>query len=269
MGSQAQLDELTARQRAVLREVTARGFVSTAELSAMTAVSDMTVRRDTRKLERLGLVKVVHGGVTLTHGPLHTAGFAERVREGADEKARVAAACRRLVSERDVVLIDAGTTCFAVASALEADFHGTVITHSAPVLQLALAAQWGSTICLGGELIHDSQAFIGDGTVSSLRGLRADVAVIGAAAVDLDGLYADRALEVPTKRALLEHGARTVLVVTADKLSSSAPVRMGQLDDVDCLVTDAPVTGAMAEALEAAGVEVIVADEDPSTMDAG
>lgn len=254
------VEGLTPRQREILQRLTDQGFVSTTELAASLSVSDMTIRRDTRDLARRGAVRLVHGGGVLPHGALHTAGFAERANEESDAKKRIATACQSLISLRETLLIDAGTTSFEVAHQLPRNFRGTVITHSAPVIQNALRLKFSGTICLGGELILDSQAFIGELTVAALKGLRAKTAFIGTAAVCADGVYIDRDLELPTKRAIIGASERVVVVATASKMNKSALVHLTDFGVIDVLVTDAPVPSDVAAAAAKAGVEIVVAD---------
>src|SRR5699024_10629670 len=102
---------------------------------------------------KAGAALIVHGGLTLPPGGRHTEGFVQRARVDARAKARVARACARLVGPQDRVLIDAGTTAYEVARVLASSFEGTLITHSAPVIQLALRMPRVTTIALGGELL--------------------------------------------------------------------------------------------------------------------
>lgn len=256
----SQLDELAPRQRAIVQRLNEHGFVSTTQLAAIFGVSDMTIRRDARALERIGAARIVHGGLMLPHGTIHTAGFAQRASEQADAKKRIAAACVALVGDRQRVLVDAGTTAFEVAYALPATFSGTVITHSAPVIQLALHLRMATTIGLGGELLLDSQAFIGDLTVSNLARLRAEWAFIGVAGLTTHGLFIERNLELSTKRAIMEAADRRVLVVTRNKMGRSELVHLGDFDTIDVMVTDAEPPEDLRRVLDAAGVQVIVAD---------
>ena len=129
---------LTPRQRTILEELGRRGFISTTDLAETFAVSDMTVRRDTRVLSKLGLVRVVHGGVSAIHGQGQNADFAARVREDSDAKLRVARACVSMIGERDAIILDAGTTTYQIAQELPSSFTGTIITHSAPAIQRCL-----------------------------------------------------------------------------------------------------------------------------------
>src|SRR6476620_2404306 len=183
---------LSSRQAEIVNRLGREAFISTAELATSLAVSDMTIRRDPRDLAARGIVRVVHGGVSLLRGALHTTDFAERAERESDAKALIATACQALISPRETIIIDAGTTAFEVAHQLPNDFRGTIITNSAPVIQEGLRLRSARTICLGGELLQDSHAFAGEMTVGAVHQLRAQKAFLGVAALHADGLYVDR-----------------------------------------------------------------------------
>ncbi|WP_022917701.1 DeoR/GlpR family DNA-binding transcription regulator [Ruania albidiflava] len=254
-------EQLTTRQREITRRLLEQGFLSTSSLATSFGVSDMTIRRDARQLEKAGAALIVHGGLTLPPGGRHTEGFVQRARVDARAKARVARACARLVGPQDRVLIDAGTTAYEVARVLASSFEGTLITHSAPVIQLALRMPRVTTIALGGELLLDSQAFIGDMTVSNIGVLRAETAFIGAAAVNDEGLFIERNLELRTKRTLMRSADRVVLAVTASKMSSSELVHLCDFEPIHLLVTDAPPPEPIRRSLAASGTDLLVATD--------
>ena len=54
-----------ARRELILRQLTRDGFASVRTLQDHLGVSDMTVRRDLKRLQSEGSVKVVHGGASL------------------------------------------------------------------------------------------------------------------------------------------------------------------------------------------------------------
>lgn len=251
---------LNPRQAEILDHLARRGFASTTELAAAFDVSDMTIRRDTKDLARRGMVRVVRGGVSLPPGNHHSTDFSERGTEDSEAKQRVAAACQRLISPRETIIIDAGTTCFEVSRHLPSDFRGTIVTNSTPVIQEGFRLKSARTLCLGGELLPDSQAFTGDMTTAAVSRLRAQKAFIGTAGVHENGLYVDRDLELPTKRALIGAAEHVVVVATRNKMNHSALVHLSDFGAVDTLVTDAPPPPVISEALANANVAVIVAD---------
>lgn len=250
---------LTQRQLTILEELDRRGFVSTSELAKTFSVSDMTVRRDTRELSNRGLVRVVHGGVSAIHAGGQNANFAARVQENASAKKRVALACLALIGERDAIILDAGTTTFQIAQELPTSFSGTIITNSAPAIQRCLQMPSARTICLGGELLKDSQAFIGPMTTGAAEGLRARTAFIGVSGIHDEAFYIERDLERATKLALMKAAERVVVVATQHKMRRSALSRLMPFDAVDAMVTDAPPPPDIEAALLEASVKLIIA----------
>lgn len=252
--------QMTARQRRIMDLLTQRGFHGTKELAVALGVSDMTVRRDLRPLAASGTVRVVHGGVGLPHNGFHVPGFSGRVDEDAVGKATIAASALDFVHPGDAIVIDAGTTCLAFALTLPASFAGKIITHSVPVLQRTLSLAAARTIGLGGELLHDSQAFVGEAAVDTLKTLRATTAFVGLAALDEHGLYIERELERSIKCAVMESAKKVVVLAAASKFGHTAMVRLGGLQGIDVLITDAAPPPDVLRALRRAHVQVVVAE---------
>lgn len=252
-------DRAPDRRARILERVAATGFVSVTALAADLGVSDMTIRRDLRRLSAAGEVRVVHGGVSLPHATLRTSEFVSRAQSNAEAKRRVSQRAARLVREDDVVAVDAGTTAFGVVTALPPAFHGTVVTHSVPAIQHLLHRPEARVVGLGGDLYAPSQAFVGQATVEQVRHVRVRVLVLGAAAVDARGIYVEADVERATKLALVDAADEVVLVVDAGKFTATAPVRLCGLDRLTRVVTDANPPTAVRRELRQNAVELILA----------
>jgi DeoR/GlpR family transcriptional regulator of sugar metabolism len=235
------------------------GFVSVTELTRRLGVSDMTVRRDLRKLARDTKVRIVHGGVSAMRPALHSPEFTGRAGEHSEAKRAIGEAAARALPDRSTVAIDAGTTTYAAMQALPQDFLGTVVTHSVPVMQLALTRGLSRVVGLGGELLPSSQAFVGPRTIEATSGLRVDTLLLGAAAVDKHGIYVSTDNERPTKLALMGIAKKVVLLVDASKFRTSAPVLLCGWDAITGVVSDAAPPPDLAVRLEALpeGVRVV------------
>lgn len=251
-------DGAPARRRRILETLSADGFLSVREIAAELGVSDMTVRRDLKRLETAGEVRVVHGGASLPHGTLRTPDFVARASHSSDFKQRIAQAAINLVHSGDTVAIDAGTTSYAVATALPETLPGCLVTHSVPVVQLMLGRPHSRVVVLGGDLLVDSQAFVGPISVQATESLRARTFFLGAGAVDPGGVYVDADLERPTKLALMSAADRIVLLADSTKFARSAPVRLCGWERIDTFITDTEPTGPMSPPLR--GVELIIAE---------
>ena len=249
------------RAEAILAEVQRFGFASITALSESLSVSDMTIRRDVRRLAGDGELRMVHGGVSLPHGTLRTATFAGRADQEADAKRLIADAAVGLLTPVTTIVVDSGTTCYGVATALPRDFRGTVITHSVPVLQQMLGHPQAVVLGLGGELLSEGQVLIGPRTTAAALELSVDVFFLGANSVDAEGVYLRGDREYPVKSAFIERASRVVLLADGSKLTHTAPVKLADLDVLSTIITNGPVPPELDERCAALGVEIINVQE--------
>ena len=252
-------DEASQRREWILSSLRTAGFLSITALATELGVSDMTVRRDLRRLEQTGEVRTVRGGVSLRHGTLRTSDFLRRADTQSAAKQQVAAVAAGLVREADTIALDSGTSTYELAAALPEGFAGSVVTASVPVVQLMLNRPRTRVVSLGGELVVSSQSFAGPMTVQAAAGLRVRVLFLGAVAVDGRGVYVHTDVEVGVKRALMDIADEVVLLVDSLKFAATAPVKLADLDRLTTLVTDSPPGPALAHALSSAGVSLLVA----------
>ncbi|MGH3659839.1 MAG: DeoR/GlpR family DNA-binding transcription regulator, partial [Micromonosporaceae bacterium] len=244
------------RRQRIITSLRASGFLSVAELARELAVSDMTVRRDLRRLAELGEVRMVHGGASLPHGTLQTPGFIARAGERAEPKRRIARQAAASIEATEAIAVDAGTTAYELAVALPEAYAGMVVTHSVPVISHLLHRPEVTVVGLGGELHPPSQAFVGSMTVEAARRLRVRTAFMAAAAVDPDGVYVHADAERETKLALMDIAETVVLLAGREKFRRAGPMLLCGLERIDNLITDAPPTEALAQRLDAQGVTV-------------
>jgi DeoR family fructose operon transcriptional repressor len=250
------------RQQAMAQLVAERGRVSVAEISEQFDVTTETVRRDLSVLERIGLLRRVHGGaVPATALAVMEAGLGERDQANTSEKERIArAALDQLPAANGTVLLDAGSTTSRLASLLPRDLRLTVVTHAVPVAARLAGSPQVELHLLPGRVRSTTQAAVGADTVEALHRLRADVAFLGTNALSIDhGLSTPDHEEAATKRAMVASARRIVCLADSSKVGTESPVRFAELAEVDVLVTDDGIAAADRRALERAGVEVVVA----------
>lgn len=247
-------DTAPTRRQRILDAVRTSGFASVVGLAADLGVSDMTVRRDLRKLQERGEVTVVRGGVHLPPD----AGFEGRLNDNAAAKRAIARAARDFIADRDTIAVDAGTTACALAETLPESFTGSVITHSLPALQHFLHTGATRVVGLGGDLYPASEAFVGPMTVDAVSRLRVRTFFLGAAAVDDRGVYVASDTERPTKQALMEIADRVVLLADHTKFTGSAPVLLCPPDRLTGVVTDRHPGDDFAGVLASGGVRLTV-----------
>jgi DeoR family fructose operon transcriptional repressor len=231
-------DRAFDRRGRILAQVLRFGFCTIADLAGQLGVSEMTVRRDVRRLAENGELRIVHGGVSAGQTARRSTEFSTRAVVNADAKRRIAQAAASLVHPGDVIAIDAGTTAFDVITQLPEDFAGSVVTHSIPVLHHVLRMSAVRVTGVGGQLYAPSQAFAGPTTVEQLTGLRVRLFFLGAAAIDRQGVYVEADVERTVKQALVDAADKVILVADHSKFDHTALVHLAGFDRIDRLITD-------------------------------
>lgn len=239
-----------------MRAVATGAAVSVESLCDLTGTSAITIRRDLAALAEQGLVRRVRGGATRADARGALMPFAVRFEADRERKDALAAVAARLVGDHESVVLDNGTTCYAVARRLA----GRPLTALALSLHAAaaMATRPGATVVVpGGPVENDTLAFTSHAAVEAIRETHADVAVIGACSAQPGyGLTSTTYEDATVKRACLAAAARSVLVTTADKLTRTSTFRFGAPSDLTHLVTTADADPATLEHFRADGVEV-------------
>ncbi|MEC3916812.1 DeoR/GlpR family DNA-binding transcription regulator [Nocardia sp. CDC160] len=250
------------RQEAIATLVGQLGRVAVTDLAERYDVTAETVRRDLAVLDRMGLVRRVHGGAVpaaaLTALEL---GTTEREGSRSPEKDRIAkAALDFLPPSGGSVLFDAGTTTARVAALLPADRELLAVTNSLPIATRLSAHPGAQVHLLGGRVRGLTQAAVGPQTLRALDELRVDVAFIGTNALTLGhGLSTPDVDEGAVKRAMIKTAHRVVVVTDSSKLGREDFVRFAAIEDIDVLITDDAGPATLRNELEQYGIEVLTA----------
>ncbi len=256
----------TERQQQIEQLIATDGRVAVLDLADRFGVTTETVRRDLAALERVGLVRRVHGGaVHRARASTAEVSVAERAGQRSGAKQTIArAAVDLLGAELDGALyLDAGTTTGAIAQLLATGPHPAgdfeVVTHSMSVAHILAGAPAVGLTAIGGRVRGLTAAAVGAQTVEAIGRLRPDIAFIGTNGVSAAfGLSTPDPDEAAVKRAIVASARRIVVVADGDKFDAELLVSFASLTDVDVLLTDTAPTGALAAALRDADVEVQV-----------
>jgi DeoR family transcriptional regulator, fructose operon transcriptional repressor len=250
------------RQHSIAALVADRGRVAVTALAERFGVTTETVRRDLAVLERAGMVRRVHGGVVPVGAfTLVEPGLGERHGTRAEQKRKIAAAALDLLPATDgSIILDGGSTTAALADVLPPERRLLVATNSVPIAA-RLSVSAGITLhVLGGRVRGITQTAVGESTVRALADLRVDVVFLGTNGISTaHGFSTPDEAEAATKRAMIRAAQRAVVLADSSKLGREHLVRFAAAGDVDVLITDAEADPDAVAALEAAGIEVVVA----------
>lgn len=227
-----------ARRQDLLDRLAAAGYVSSTDVAAELGVSEMTIRRDLRRLADEGLARRVPGGASLP-GTGGAEPFEARRASAAPAKRAIARTAAALLGDADWVALDAGTTVAAITEFLPPEI--SVVTHSLPVIMACGPGDGRELVALGGFYEPTTRSFTGPATWAAAHDLTVDVAVLSCTGVDERGLYSANPVDAEIKRALVASADRVVVLADQHKVGTRASVRFATPEMVAVLVTDAPL----------------------------
>jgi len=246
------------RHEAILERARAQGRVEVGALAESLGVTVETVRRDLTALERLGVVRRVHGGAIPVERLTLEPSLALRETQRSEQKLRVAQRAVAEVPEGGSILLDSGTTTLAMAGLLPLDKSITVVTNAFAIAARLADSPGIELMILGGRIRTRTGAAVGQWAIDELRDLHVDVAFLGANGFSVArGFTTPDQAESATKRAMVRAGRRVIVLADASKAGQVHLNRFADTEEVAMLVTDAALDDDMAEDFDNAGVEVV------------
>lgn len=229
----------SARRREILHQALADGYVEAKALADRFDVDASTIRRDLDALARAGHVQRTHGGARPTPGAVIELPYALKQEEQLAEKDAIARVAAGKVRDGDTVILDSGSTTYAVAQALQQREGLTIITNDLRICKFVATIPQMRLLVTGGELLDSVFTLIGEHALRFFEDYTADVTFLGADAVDpRAGITNTNTLEVPIKRAMIAAGQTTVAVADSTKFGRRTLARIAALDEVDAILTD-------------------------------
>ncbi len=247
------------RQKRIFDYLKKVEFASLEDLSTQLDVSVSTVRRDVSNLEESGKLKRTHGGARLANPESDEFAFKSRDTHQLSEKEAIGRAVANLINPNQTVIMDAGTTVFHAAKYLEAKTPH-IITNSLPIANHFAANNQVEVIVSGGVIYPRLGVMVGPLAVTAFTEINADVAIMGAGGITLEGISNSHVLLIDIQLAMLKAAQKVIFCIDHTKIGRQSLTRLCELDRIDALVTDAKAPKELLDSIRAAGVEVVVAD---------
>jgi DeoR/GlpR family transcriptional regulator of sugar metabolism len=246
------------RRHVILERVADEQSIHVGALARELDVSEMTIRRDIRRLERDGFLRQTYGGATAHLTRSMDVAFNARALQHAREKRLIAMAAAPLADGASLLFLGVGTTAEQFARYLHPRPELTVVTPSLTSASL-LGTRALRTVILGGTVRRDDLTSIGSTGVASLARYRFDLAVIGTAGLSVRwGVTELSEDEAEIQRVAITRAERVVVLADGSKIGATAPAVVASADAVSRLVTDGSAPREELDRLRALGMEVVV-----------
>ncbi len=233
-------------------------FASLEDIAKEVDASISTIRRDLTILEAAGNFRRTHGGARIVTPKSDEFTFSARDTHQLAEKEAIGRACAELIGPNQSVIIDAGTTVYHVARYLEPK-SPQIITNSLPVANLYASANRLEVVLSGGVIYPRLGVLVGPLAVESFSKIHADVAIMSAGGLSLEGITNSHGLLIDIQRAMIRAAQKVIFCFDHTKLGRQSVLPLCDLDCIDVIVSDHAAPSELAQALRSRGIEVVTA----------
>ena len=151
------------RWQIILRQVRERGVLRVRDIASITTASPATLRRDLVKLEEMGQIRRVHGGIEAVEAAeqshLATRAFGISQTLNAEKKRRVARAAAELCIDGESIIINAGSTTWFMAEFLR-QRRMQILTNSVSISHELLSTSENRIVLPGGEVYREQSIIL-------------------------------------------------------------------------------------------------------------
>lgn len=246
-----------------MKLVEERSFVSVTELLSILDVSEATIRRDITALAERGEVRRIRGGAETLRpcrqAPLKGMPFAVSSGIAAAQKRAIARVAAGLIASGDSILINGGTTTFALAEFLTHQ-QVDILTNSFPIAAALLGTSQNRVTLPGGTIFREQNIILSpfqDDTMNNFWGRKLFTSCY---AINRLGLMEADPLIVQAQTKLLQRAEEVVVLADSRKLRQHSSMIVAGLDRVSTLVTDDGATKEELDVFDAANVRVLIAE---------
>ncbi|WP_333492920.1 DeoR/GlpR family DNA-binding transcription regulator [Streptococcus infantarius] len=204
------------RKQLIMEKLSHDKFVRLDDLVSLLDTSESTVRRDLDELESERKLHRVHGGAELPHSLQEEFTNQQKSIKNIQEKMQVARKAASLISNDDVIFVDAGTTNELLLGYLNQD-NLTVVTnsihHAAKLVDKNI-----QTIIIGGHVKKSTDASIGAVAYEQIKQLNFDKAFLGINGIDEEFLTTPDMEEAVIKKTVIENARKSYIVTDSSKI---------------------------------------------------
>jgi len=219
----------------IVNQLKSNPSVKLGQLSEALKVSEYTVRRDIESLAKNGLLTKVRGGA-IPHSP-NAHSFTERIHVSEKEKLSIARKALQLIQPGNTILLDGGTTTFALAGLL--NMRLTIITNNIPVAAMLAGRKEIEIIMMGGRILPDSLVTAGSYAIELLERSHVDICFLGVCSLhDEIGVSSFDYFECELKRAMVNCSDKVVALTGHDKIGTAETYKICPIDSLNTIVTE-------------------------------
>ncbi|MDL2324599.1 DeoR/GlpR family DNA-binding transcription regulator [Ruminococcaceae bacterium OttesenSCG-928-A16] len=250
------------RRTEILEMLAQHGEMKLGQIARDLNVSSMTLRRDIWYMQEQQIVNLASGGrVSLREGTRLDPDIYNRKAQNHLEKIAIAALAATLVSDGEVIGLDASTSALELSYHLQGKKNLTVVTNNLLIPPILSTNPTINIISAGGAVRSKALSTVGEIAEHTIREFLYDKVFISANALHATNGLSDTDMdEIQTKKAFIENTQQLVVLADSSKLGKNALQKCCATERINTLVTDSNAEKQQISAFTNVGVSLKVAD---------
>lgn len=212
-------------------------------------ISRDTARRDIIRLVRENRAVRTHGGITLASIQKNIPNYNERKVENNDIKEKLAEKASQYITVHKTVFFDVSTTIVCLCDKLTKKVEA--YTHSLDNIEILSKTQ--STNMIGGKYYAKNRYMYGSQTLEELDKIYFDIAFLGAASINEDGIYVEEKEDAAIKNKVARRSACVVVVADSTKFTKQSTYKALDFKQINILTTNQPIPKNIEKEIREAG----------------
>lgn len=245
------------REKEILSILVKQKRIEVTELSSLLGVSQVTIRKDLDELERLHMIRRIHGFAELNS----TDDINSRLAYHYEEKTKIAEKAAGLISDGDTVIIENGSCCALSALAIaHTRKNVTVVTNSAFIADYIRNEPNVQIVLLGGIYQKESQCLTGPMIRENAMNYNVKYCFIGTDGWnERIGFTNKDQMRAQAVRDMAGSAEKVIILTESEKFESAGTVPLNLNRSSLCVLTDADIPEAVRKKLISDHIEIMIA----------
>jgi DeoR/GlpR family transcriptional regulator of sugar metabolism len=251
------------RRSEIIDRIEKKGSIIISELAENFKVSDMTIRRDLIALEKLSIIRRVHGGAVAFYGRSFEPPLISRSNKNIPVKQLIGRYAAGMVLDGDSIAMDVGSTTMEMAMNLIGRQNLTIITPSLHIANLLGDESCIRVIVSGGVVRRGEKSLIGNLAHYAFREVNVDKLFLGTGGIDSSaGLTEHDMQDAQVKKEMIRCAKEVILLADSSKFQQVAFATFADLDQVDHLVCEKEPPDSLLKVLRKVNVKIHIVNPE-------
>lgn len=234
---------MNTRQKDILALVEKHGEITIKELSERLSVSTMTIHRDLEYLEEQRYLFKKRGAAVFVEQTDRNDGDFY-----AEEKRTIGIAVAKMIEPGQSIIFDNSTTALECAKYMDLSMRCTFYTTNLETATVLSKFKNSVLYCSGGYFFPETRGFVGKQAEDFVSSVRADVCVMGVSGISIEGGFTGPyPMHTELEKKIMSSAKKRILVADHSKFGKIALEKVGDLSDVDVIVTDSGLSDEIYE----------------------